>query len=78
MYGVDGWYTTNRELIMQFFIGKWSSPTISGTRPPPCNAFSFTQIDDHRAVLFGGRQHEGRTNDVYIFDMTRMVRFRCG
>ena len=78
MYGVDGWYATNRELIMQFFTGKWSSPTISGTRPLPCNGFSFTWIDDHHAVLFGGRQHEGRNNDVYIFDMTRMVRFRCG
>ena len=62
--------------LIILYIEKWSFPTISGTRPPPCNFFSFTRIDDHRAVLFGGKQHERRTNDVYIFDMTRMVRFR--
>ena len=30
-------------------------------------------FDDHRAVLFGGRQPAGRSNDVWVLDLTRMV-----
>ena len=55
--------------------GPWSSPTLRGTRPPPCSRFSLTMIDDHRAVLFGGQQPPGpRLNkEVYILDLTGMV-----
>ena len=56
------------------FTGTWSSPTIRGTRPPPCSSLTLTMIDDHRAVLFGGRQPPGRsTKDGYILDLTGMV-----
>ena len=57
-------------------LGTWSSPKVSGTRPPPCSAFSFTMIDDHHAVLFGGVQFDGGkkwTNDTYILDLKIMV-----
>ena len=55
--------------------GTWSSPTVSGTRPPPCAGFSFTMIDGHHAVLFGGYQPGiGRSNDAFILDLTTMVR----
>ena len=54
--------------------GTWSSPTLRGTRPPPCGNFSLTKIDDHRAVLFGGiSPSEWSTNEVYILDLTGMV-----
>lgn len=54
--------------------GKWSSPTVGGTRPPPCSYFTLTMIDDHHAVLFGGYQFgRGMTNDAYILDLIRMV-----
>ena len=55
--------------------GTWSSPTLRGTRPPPCTDFSLTMIDDHRAVLFGGIQALGPrlTKEVYILDLTGMV-----
>ena len=54
--------------------GVWSSPAVSGTRPPPCAAFSLTMVDDHHAVMFGGRHHTGqRRNDVYTLDLARMV-----
>ena len=57
------------------FIGTWSSPTLRGTRPPPCCEFSLTMIDDHRAVLFGGMQPPGPTStkEVFILDLTGMV-----
>ena len=55
--------------------GTWSSSPASGTRPPPCAGFSFTMIDDHHAVLFGGSHApEGKkSNDVYVVDLSRMV-----
>ena len=49
---------------------------MSGTRPPPCSDFSFTMIDDHHAVLFGGVQSDDKlkcTNDVYILDLKIMA-----
>ena len=59
-------------------VGLWSSPTFSGTRPPPCSHFTFTAINNHQALLFGGRQEsnkKGRTNDVYLIDFLTMVCF---
>ena len=61
------------ENIMISFAGIWSSPPTTGDRPPPCLHFSFTAIDPHRAVLFGGRQEHGRVNDAYILDLWEMV-----
>ena len=56
------------------FLGTWSSPNVSGQRPPPCSDFSLTETDDHHVVLFGGYQPgRGRTSDLYILDLTRMV-----
>ena len=60
-------------LLISLLPGVWSSPKVSGTRPPPCAAFTLTMIDNHRAVLFGGDHRGVTTNDVYIIDLTRMV-----
>ena len=47
---------------------------MTGTRPPPCQDFSFTMVDESHAVLFGGdHSGSGRTNDVYMLDLSRMV-----
>ena len=46
---------------------------MTGTRPPPCHDFSFTMVDESHAVLFGGFSDSGRTNDVYMLDLSRMV-----
>ena len=54
--------------------GTWSSPKVSGTRPPPCSDFSLTMMDDHQVVLFGGLQSGRRmSSDVYMLDLLRMV-----
>ena len=54
--------------------GVWSCPATTGKRPPPCSAFTFTAVDDRRAVVFGGRNiKQGRMNDVYIIDFHTMV-----
>ena len=54
--------------------GTWSSPPITGTRPPPCADFSFTKIDEQHAVLFGGEgQGDVLTNNAYLIDLKKMV-----
>lgn len=53
--------------------GVWTSLAASGTRPPPCTALSLTSIDSKRVVFFGGRQADGRVNDLYILDLEAMV-----
>ena len=74
---VDVWACS---LIFMCFLpspshaGTWSSPTVTGTRPPPCEYFSFTMVDESHAVLFGGvHSGSGYTNDVYMLDLSRMV-----
>ena len=54
--------------------GLWLSPTLTGERPPPSDGFTFTSIDDHCAVLFGGILHDRRyINHVYVIDFRKMV-----
>ena len=79
-YTVFGFQT---ELLL--FAGKWSSPPTTGRRPPPCSFFSFTAINDHQAVLFGGNQPQpptvfggrsqqgSRVNDCFLMDFESMV-----
>ena len=54
--------------------GKWSSPTTTGPRPPPSSGFTFTAVNHHKAVYFGGNQPgRGRVNDLYVIDFDQMV-----
>ena len=54
--------------------GKWSSPPTTGPGPSPCAHVSFTAINNHQAVLFGGRQPHDKVNDCYLMDFESMVR----
>ena len=60
---------TNEVHLFYFDTGKWISPQMSGQRPPPCAAFSFTMADSCRAVMFGGRQRETRVDHIYILHL---------
>ena len=61
-------------ITISLFPGTWSSPPMTGPRPPPCSGFSFTTVDNNRAVVFGGYQPgRGYVNDVYILDFSDMV-----
>ena len=48
---------------------------MTGSHPPPCQGFTFTQVDMERAVLFGGFQPgtKRRVNDVYILNLYNRV-----
>ncbi|XP_064393444.1 uncharacterized protein LOC135340943 isoform X2 [Halichondria panicea] len=67
----SGW--TNEFHFFDTQNGVWSSPELRGERPPPCSGFTFTMVDQHRAVLFGGNQPDRVVvNEVYMFDFRTM------
>ena len=41
---------------------------IKGQRPPPCSDFALSGISGSRAVLFGGYQHNGLQEELYVVD----------
>lgn len=51
--------------------GSWECPSTTGSRPPPCQGFTFTLVDADRVILFGGFQPSTRrrVNDVYILNL---------
>ena len=58
--------------------GVWSSPQLKGKRPPPWDSFTFTKVDQDRAVLFGGEQPGHiKVNDLYLFNLREMVSWCC-
>ncbi len=55
--------------------GNWSVPEFRGERPPPCSNFTFTKVDQYRAVYFGGMVAGGHmVNTLYLIDFRSMVR----
>ena len=38
---------------------------------------TFTMIDHHRAVVFGGRAESGKMNETFVLDMKTWVRITC-
>ena len=48
----------------------------TGESPPPLAAHTFTKIDHHRAVVFGGYTGSIRENGTYVLDMETWV-CRC-
>ena len=67
----------NQPLTFAFLCtppGVLSSPQVTGSRPPPCQAFTLTSVEPNRAVLFGGFQPEcGRVDNIYLFNIDTKV-----
>ena len=60
--------------ILSLPLGSWSSPSVKGSRPPPCSDFSLTMIDEEHAVMFGGySSSSGWSADVYVLHLPTMV-----
>ena len=56
-----------------FVSGEWSSPSVTGTKPPPLVWFSFTKIDHRRAVVYGGWDGEKALGDAYVLELDKLV-----
>ena len=46
---------------------------MTGTKPPPRYNFSFTKIDNRRAVVFGGLTCEGAVGNAYVLELDKLV-----
>lgn len=55
--------------------GVWSAQPTTGEKPPPLCDHTFTKIDQHRAVVFGGWSGRNRCDidDTYVLDMETWV-----
>ena len=58
-------------------LGQWSSPSMNGVRPPPCEDFSLTMSDEDQAVMFGGNISSGLTSDARVLHLPTMVSPLC-
>ena len=56
-------------------LGLWSSPAMNGSRPPPCDRFSLTLIDDDQAVMFGGGTPAGKSSEMHVLHLPTMVSY---
>ena len=57
-------------ILFLLFLGEWTSPTVTGDRPPPITGFTLTSITNTTSLLFGGHISDGFSNDIYIFEFT--------
>jgi hypothetical protein len=50
---------------------------MKGVDLPHSSYFSFTAIDDHRALIFGGNICGRRYDNLYLIDFNTMVSVTC-
>ena len=56
--------------VYLLLLGKWSSPNVTGDRPPPISSFTLSSITNDSAILFGGYTSNGRSNNTYIVNFS--------
>ena len=61
-------------MFLSTVTGEWSSPAVTGTRPPPLSGFSFTKVDSRRAVVYGGWIGRAVNGDAYVLELDKWVR----
>ena len=47
-------------------IDHWSSPNVSGYKPPPVNDFTLSKIADERILLYGGNTALGYSSELRV------------
>ncbi|XP_019862064.1 PREDICTED: kelch repeat-containing protein 2-like, partial [Amphimedon queenslandica] len=66
----DDIQSCNEVHMYRLKTGEWTSPTVTGDRPPPIDQFTLTSITNTTAILFGGETGNRYSNDVYVFEFT--------
>ena len=61
-------------MFLSTVTGEWSSPAVTGTKPPPLDGFSFTKVDSRRVVLYGGWTGRTANDDAYVLELDKWVR----
>ena len=60
-------------MFLSTITGEWSSPAVTGTKPPPLSDFSFTKVDSKRAVVYGGWTKGRKASDTYVLELDKWV-----
>ena len=47
-------------------IDHWSSPNVSGDKPPPVYGFTLRKIADERILLYGGNTPQGDSSQLRV------------
>ena len=66
-------YTILSCILLSTVTGVWSSPAVTGTKPPPLSRFSFTKVGSMRAVVYGGMTGRGPSGDVHVLELDKWV-----
>ena len=61
--------------IFIFIPGLRSSPSDSGSRPPPCSDFSLTMTDEDQTVVLGGFTASGMSSEALVLHLPTMVNY---
>ena len=64
-------------MFLSTLTGEWSSPAVTGTKPPPLLNSSFTKVDNRRAVVYGGVTDVRISGDAYELELDKWVRAIC-
>ena len=56
-------------MFLSTATGEWSSPAVTGTKPPLLESFSFTKVDSRRAVVY-----VEASGDAYVLELDKWVR----
>ena len=55
-------------------LGNWTAPLgQDAVRPEPMSGMGFSKVDQHRAMLFGGKTIPAYMNEMFVFDLDRKV-----
>ena len=44
----------------------WSSPNVSGDKPPPLNSFTLSKIANEKVLLYGGNTAQGLSSELRV------------
>ena len=74
---LSNYYSVHNTVLSCMFLstvtGEWSSPAVTGTKPPPLAGFSFTKVDSRRAAVYGGYTGVEANGDAYVLELNKWV-----
>ena len=44
----------------------WSSPNVTGDKPPPISSFTLSKIANNKVLLYGGYTGRGNSSDLRV------------
>ena len=58
-------------MLFPHSVAEWTIPSVTGDIPPPIADFSFTQISNDTAIMFGGETTGHLSSELYLATVGR-------